>query len=1178
MGGLFVAACAAALAGLPGAAGDEGAAFQVFRYETGYDAEGEPLAIPSIDPAGVTYHNPSGHVFLADSEIDEVPEVFDLVGGNIFEVSLAGDVLFGVYDVTPLGNTEPTGIAYSAYDDYFYMTNDFTDTLTRYLFTPGLGFTAVASVSTFATAGVADPEDLTVDPATGLIYVIDEALKLIAVYAYVDGVGLVLQHVVDKVATFPPGEAPNAPEGIAFDPESGHLFIVSHFLTDQIMYECTTDGALLVTYHLDELVPPAIDMQGLGIAPISGLLGGPSWGLLLTDGRIDNDADPTERDGAVTMLTVNRPPHLGPIVDPSVEEGQEAFVAVTASDADPEDTLSFALVGPVAPGAAIDAGSGAFTWLPGEEHGPGSSLFTVRVIDDGNPPLARDLGFVVSVSEINQPPVLDPIDDVSPDLTEEVTFVASADDADLLPALGDGLAASWPFDVVFQSTTGAHHGTPVGAVSITSAPGEYISGGGALSFDGLDDSVAYDPVSLPGDFTAAAWVMPLNIGVADASDAVVFGDLANMNWIRLESDGVRIKFNDDRRLVLTSPDFVNGSWQHLAVVRTAGIVDVYRDGVLVGTLAHPEPFTPQLLGRKQPVTSRYQGLMDDVAIWDRALDSGEIGLLYVTGAVADAGTVPANTIAFSLDGNVPPGAGIDSLTGEFSWTANVQGSWTFAVRAEDDHVPPASDEEAVTITVGPICGDGVIDPGENCANCPQDVQCGPGEECVGAVCQPICGNGAVDPGENCATCPQDVPCGPGEECAGGVCQPICGNGTVDPGEDCATCPQDVPCGPGEACAGGVCQAICGNGVVDPGEDCATCPQDVSCGPGLECAGGVCQPICGNGVVDPGENCATCPQDVPCGPGEECAGGVCQPICGNGEGDPGETCANCPLDVPCPPGEQCIGDECVPFCGNGTADPGENCLNCPEDVACPPDNICVDGICDRLCGNGSVDPGEDCASCPEDAPCPPGVECVDGICAPFCGNDVPDPGEHCENCPEDVRCPLGTECIFGLCEPLCGNGQPNPGEDCANCPEDVPCAPGEQCVHNACEPICGNGSVDPGENCETCPQDVTCRAGEECAEGTCKALCGNGVPDPGEDCANCAVDVACPLGTTCDSGACVLLCPWDLDADHVVSITDLLGLLSVWGTDPGGPPDFDGNGVVNTTDFLELLNAWGPCPE
>ncbi len=47
--------------------------------------------IMSTDPAGITYHPPSGHLFIADSEINEISE---FVGDNIFETSLLGDAIF----------------------------------------------------------------------------------------------------------------------------------------------------------------------------------------------------------------------------------------------------------------------------------------------------------------------------------------------------------------------------------------------------------------------------------------------------------------------------------------------------------------------------------------------------------------------------------------------------------------------------------------------------------------------------------------------------------------------------------------------------------------------------------------------------------------------------------------------------------------------------------------------------------------------------------------------------------------------------------------------------------------------------------------------------------------------------------------------------------------------------
>lgn len=168
---------------------------------------------------------------------------------------------------------------------------------------------------------------------------------------------------------------------------------------------------------------------------------------------------------------------------------------------------------------------------------------------------------------------------------------------------------------------------------------------------------------------------------------------------------------------------------------------------------------------------------------------------------------------------------------------------------------------------GAQCGNGRPNPGETCANCPDDLP----------FCD-LCGNGEPDPGEDCRRCPEDIPA-----CA------TCGNGHLDPGETCAMCPRDC-----------VPVHFCGDRVQDPGETCDTCPGDVSggCGPSALChVDGICQP----GI----EDCGNCPQDCTCPSGLVCPGHACVlpgtlPGCGNGVVDPGETCASCAADVAAKP--------------------------------------------------------------------------------------------------------------------------------------------------------------------------------------------------------------------------------------------------------------------------------------
>ena len=70
------------------------------------------------------------------------------------------------------------------------------------------------------------------------------------------------------------------------------------------------------------------------------------------------------------------------------------------------------------------------------------------------------------------------------------------------------------------------------------------------------------------------------------------------------------------------------------------------------------------------------------------------------------------------------------------------------------------------------------DPVLGCSNTP--INCPPGEQCVAGMCVPLCGNGVVDPGEDCANCPQDVQCPPGEQCVVGECQPVVIKGCQQP--------------------------------------------------------------------------------------------------------------------------------------------------------------------------------------------------------------------------------------------------------------------------------------------------------------------------------------------------------------------------------------------------------------
>ena len=86
------------------------------------------------------------------------------------------------------------------------------------------------------------------------------------------------------------------------------------------------------------------------------------------------------------MLWVNSAPQLDEIGNQLITEEHLLAFTATASDPDPDQTLTFSL-DPGAPSGASITNGGSFTWTPTEAQGPGVYTITIRVTDDGIPSL-----------------------------------------------------------------------------------------------------------------------------------------------------------------------------------------------------------------------------------------------------------------------------------------------------------------------------------------------------------------------------------------------------------------------------------------------------------------------------------------------------------------------------------------------------------------------------------------------------------------------------------------------------------------------------------------------------------------------------------------------------------------------------------------------------------------------
>lgn len=270
---------------------------------TGFGLDGEPLAVASIDPAGVVYHVPSDRLLLVDSEINEVAEVFARVQANLFETprdvgsTLRSWDLLSVESEPFPPNHEPTGIAHCEADDRLYVTNDDRNAIYRYALEAGeVVFEAIGSTEPHSI----DPKGISCDGGTGDLYVLSGVDARVLVYRYQGGFRFVRSFALGPDG--PGGRAPLAPEGIAFDPANRHLFVVSD--PDKVVVEYTLDGTFVQSFDLLALGVEAVDPQGLSLGPSTRTEGATS--LFVVDGGIDNGADPDERDGAVHELELLR--------------------------------------------------------------------------------------------------------------------------------------------------------------------------------------------------------------------------------------------------------------------------------------------------------------------------------------------------------------------------------------------------------------------------------------------------------------------------------------------------------------------------------------------------------------------------------------------------------------------------------------------------------------------------------------------------------------------------------------------------------------------------------------------------------------------------------------------------------------------------------------------------------
>jgi len=274
--------------------------------------------VRSSDPADVAYHPPSGRLLVADSEISEYGESLGPDGGiifegvNVFETSLDLGSRWGSYLVAPSGGCpcEPVGIVYNPVDEHVYVTDDDRKKIYRYRYSETGKFGApLAEIGTSVDGGYTDPEGITCDPETGVLYVVSGTKKERVLKFHFDE----KKNVFEYLGDFSVEEHSKDPEGIGIDPESGNLFLVG----GKGIAEFTREGEFVQAFDFSFLEESQVKWRlpgGLVFAPSSDPNDHPdSHSMYITCRGIDNGRFPEKNslDGAVSEVSLVREPKIG---------------------------------------------------------------------------------------------------------------------------------------------------------------------------------------------------------------------------------------------------------------------------------------------------------------------------------------------------------------------------------------------------------------------------------------------------------------------------------------------------------------------------------------------------------------------------------------------------------------------------------------------------------------------------------------------------------------------------------------------------------------------------------------------------------------------------------------------------------------------------------------------------
>ncbi len=215
-----------------------------------------------------------------------------------------------------------------------------------------------------------------------------------------------------------------------------------------------------------------------------------------------------------------------------------------------------------------------------------------------------------------------------------------------LDTITSGLALHYPFDALEghglnDASDNAIHGV---LRNFAGNPIEAGVIGGAIAFDGEDSYIVIphnDLLTLGPEATVSIWLRPVLFSGGSDFDRVFRKDV-NYDFTLLNGGIARVHGVSKTPYASPPDTVVAETWQHFAYVVKNGAIQWYRNGEAVGAALSGKlgegNTSPLILGNYQAepaegnwINRPYQGLMDDLGIWQRALSPNDLFSIYQNG-------------------------------------------------------------------------------------------------------------------------------------------------------------------------------------------------------------------------------------------------------------------------------------------------------------------------------------------------------------------------------------------------------------------------------------------------------------------------------------------------------------------------------------------------------------------